>query len=156
MTKELIFKIVFYAILAYFLYKLLKKVSEKLGVTKSEEEEDIEAAAGTDSSTKSTSPFDYSQFFRKHKPTIKDIQKDGTPYISYSKQLYDSKGFWNDDEDSVYSVFRDTKTQLGIALIAKAFQLKYKKDLILYLDGFMSDNDLVKVVNMVKKKPIKR
>jgi len=50
-----------------------------------------------------------------------------------AKQIYDSFGFFSDDENKFKDAFRKFKTQAQIAQVAKLFSQKYGKDLLEFI-----------------------
>lgn len=68
-------------------------------------------------------------------------------------QLYNAKRIFNDDELSVYSVFKRMRYKTQITQVANLFYLEHKKDLLEYLKSFMSDAELSKIYTIVKDLP---
>jgi len=69
------------------------------------------------------------------------------------KSVYDSKGWFNDDEDKLYGVFKGLKTKSQVSYLSDIFWNKYKKDMISFIMGFLSNSDLVKLYNIIDKLP---
>jgi hypothetical protein len=59
-----------------------------------------------------------------------------------AQSVYDSKGFFNDDEDKLYGVFKSLKTKSQVSYLADVFQHIYKRDMITYINSFMNNNEL--------------
>lgn len=76
--------------------------------------------------------------------------KDYTDMVTKIK--YADKTF-NDDEESVYSVFRRLSTKYEVNFVAKLFQNFYKYDMFAYMKNFMDDSELAIVYNIVDRKP---
>lgn len=148
----------------------LKKIAEMFGLIQTQAEKEIEAGteqAGGDSSTIQNNPYisfnpNYSvaliKAFRKKYPK-KDFnaiyQRGPSPeeYVKLSTDLGDAKGYFNDDEEKLYSVFRRIQTQYQLSLLSMIFAHTYKKDLLEYLKSFTSDDEMQKILTMVKNYP---
>jgi len=80
---------------------------------------------------------------------------------SIAKSIYDSFGFFYDDEQKFKNAFRLLKTQAQVAQIAKVFSEKYGKDLLSYIkDGYgplpsagLSQSDYDDTLKLVSKLP---
>ena len=72
---------------------------------------------------------------------------------AYVDDLYDATGFFNDDEDKIYGVFRAMKTKSQVAALAKRFNQLKSKDLYSYLDEYLNDEELLKVKAIIDQKP---
>lgn len=66
------------------------------------------------------------------------------------KRLYDAKGFFNDDENAVYSVFQSIPYKSYICQLTVAFESLYGKNLINYLD-FLSADEKSKIFDYIGK-----
>lgn len=71
-----------------------------------------------------------------------------------AEQIYDAMGFFNDDEEEVYGVFRSLKTQSQIAWVAKRFFIQYGQDLYSFLDEYFNDEEMQKLYLITKDKPL--
>ena len=72
----------------------------------------------------------------------------------FAKQIYDAKGFWNDDEDAIYSALSG-KSIYQINTIDKMFQNKYGQDLEDFFKEILSEEERKKVntiINSAKRK----
>lgn len=67
-----------------------------------------------------------------------------------SKKLYDAKGFFNDDENAVYSVFQSIPYKSYICQLTVAFESLYNKNLINYLD-FLNADEKSKIFDYIGK-----
>lgn len=76
---------------------------------------------------------------------------------SYSRQLaeiiYDSYGYFNDDESAVYGVFELMKTKSQVSWLSMKFQQYYNKSLLEYLRSFLNNEELAKIAMIVNKLP---
>ena len=76
-------------------------------------------------------PFDYKLFLAK--APVGHLLLTQASANAYADKIYKAMGCTGDDEDTIYGVFRAVKTQSQVASIARAFYLKYGKDLRLAL-----------------------
>ena len=67
-----------------------------------------------------------------------------------AKKLYDAKGFFNDDENAVYSVFQSIPYKSYVCQLTVAFESLYNKSLINYLD-FLSADEKAKIFDYIGK-----
>jgi len=68
-------------------------------------------------------------------------------------QIYDSRGFFDDDEEAVYSVFRQMKHRANVSQVADAFYALYKDDLYNYMANFLSQKELDYIYGIILTKP---
>jgi len=124
-TQDLLFKVGVAVAVYYF---VAKPILEKLGISKTREEDqtikDIEFA-----STNPNSPFN---------PRYNDNQKK--PYFiitsanlkKYLQTIYDAlnKGFFGDDVNAIYAVFKQLKHKTQVSYLSDAFYKTFKIDLL--------------------------
>jgi hypothetical protein len=108
---------------------------------------------------------DYVKKKGKTKPSPDDLKKVYSPFpgsnIFYdvalqgiAKQIYDSKGFFNDNEEKLFDAFQKTRNQAQISYVSGVFQRDYKRDLFSFLQKFLSVEELDKVYQIIKGKPL--
>jgi hypothetical protein len=73
--------------------------------------------------------------------------------IQEARKLHDAKGIFNDNEEAIYGVFRRLGYQSELVGISYWFAKTYNADLFEYLNGFLSDKDLIKIYKIVESKP---
>lgn len=91
----------------------------------------------------------------------KDLAAKGKIYIltqdslkNFAKQVYDSKGFFNDDEDKLTGVFKAINYKTQVSQLAEYFFNTYKKDLYGFMNSFLdNDTEFVPIINIVNAKP---
>jgi len=99
------------------------------------------------------------------KPSGEDLKKIYTPFpgsnIFYdvalqgiAKQVWDSKGFFNDNEGQLFDAFQKARNQAQISYIAGVFQRDYKRDLFSFLQSFLNEAEISKVYQIIKGKPL--
>ena len=78
--------------------------------------------------------------------------------MSYSaglvEQLWDATGYFNDDEEAIYGVFRSLKTKSQVAFLAKRFFELKGQDLYNYLSNYLNDSELLNVKGIIDSKPM--
>lgn len=94
-------------------------------------------------------------------PSTRDILRGvGTlpaydePAKKFAKQIYDAKGFWNDDEEAIYNALSG-KSIYQINTIDKMFQNKYGQDLEDFFKEILNEEERKKVntiINSAKRK----
>jgi hypothetical protein len=67
----------------------------------------------------------------------------------YAKEIYDAFGFFDDDENKIYSVFRILKDKVQVSQVAKAYSGKYKVNLIEHLRSKLSNTEVAEVLKIV-------
>jgi hypothetical protein len=125
------------------------KIFTKLGLVKDAAAQAADVQNAQAESENYFDPIYYEE--RKKIYTVLSLEDKG---ISYAKKIYNAKGFFNDDEDTVYGVFRSLQSKTQVSLVAKAFFSLYGKDLKNYLqppNGFLSDSEWNNVVNICSK-----
>lgn len=147
--KLKIFLAIFASILvAWTVYKLL----QKLNIV--DDEKDIEAEKV---STQFEKYFnrnnwpEYSKQWRKGKITALALQP--TERLKLAKLFQDSLGDYNDDEETIYSVFRALKDLTSITALADTYYTKYGYDLLATLRDRLSNDEMAVIYNILKNKP---
>jgi hypothetical protein len=78
--------------------------------------------------------------------------------MSYSndlvENLWDATGFFNDDEEAIYGVFRGLKTKSQVAFLAKRFYEIKGQDLYSYLNNYLNDSEMLVVKGIIDQKPM--
>ena len=68
----------------------------------------------------------------------------------YYNKLIKAHGFFNDNEELVYSVFRLLKNKQQLEQLVAYFNTNYNTDLYSYLDNFLSTSEFAKVLAIIK------
>jgi hypothetical protein len=71
---------------------------------------------------------------------------------SYAKQIKDAFGIFNDDEQKVFSVFRNIRFQTQIASLVDAYNRLYRKDLLSELKAKLSETEFNTVTDIISQK----
>lgn len=156
---------------AYLGFKAIKNLAETFGLVKSEAEEKIDtatgAAGGSTLETQSNNPFlsfspqylgALKEAWQKKYPKkvwngTKQLKFDAAAYKKFADTLYNAKGIFKDDEDSVLDIFRNLQTQFQVSQLATFFSFFYKKDMLSYMKTFMNDSNLKDVLEIIKNYP---
>lgn len=93
----------------------------------------------------------YIAAYKKPFPVTKQLGAIGQAKIAnFAKDLSDSNKWYNDDEDKLYNIFRQIQTQYQLSFLSGIFSTVHKKDLFQYLRGFLKDEEMEKIINIVK------
>lgn len=106
-------------------------------------------------------PFAWRAFFAAIPKGMSYTVLTGASADAIAKQIYDSFGFFSDDENKFKDAFRKFKTQAQIAQVARLFSQKYGKDLLEFIkNGYgpfpnagLSDADYNDTLKLVTKLP---
>lgn len=77
----------------------------------------------------------------------------GSQLITVAKEIYNSKGLFNDDEQMLFNSFNKLRNQAQVSYIAEIFQ-KDKRDLTTFLKSFLNDEEMAKLYRIVSNKPL--
>lgn len=93
---------------------------------------------------------------KPYSKTTKEERDKLTPnknrFGQFILDLRDANGITNDDEEKVYSVFRQLYSQYEVTLFANVFAAIEKKDLYAYLRSFLDNEELSEVYKIIKNK----
>lgn len=157
---------------AFLGFIALKKLGETFGLIQTKAEANVDTAsekASGDSTIATDSNNPYIAFngnyayalvkaFYKKYPKGKwmnnaQLGMSHSDFLKLAKQLFDAKGLFDDDEDSVYGAFRKIQTQYQLSILSGIFYFFYKKDLLEYLKKFMNADEMDKLLSMIKNYP---
>lgn len=92
-------------------------------------------------------------------PAQMDKLRARIPEISrMAVELYDAAGTFNDNEDAVYSVFRQLRSKFELLWLNKTFSYAFSNpssapQLGAYLDDFLNDSEWTPIVRAVEQLP---
>ncbi|MCB9448695.1 MAG: hypothetical protein H6585_10160 [Flavobacteriales bacterium] len=69
-----------------------------------------------------------------------------------AKKIYDAWGWWDDDEDQVYGVFRSLKDKVQVSQVAYWYYKAHEINLIDDIRSRMSQSEVAKVMEIVGPK----
>ena len=87
--------------------------------------------------------------YYKNKAGAKILTVAGAAMLA--KKVYDSKGYFNDDEAQLYSVFQSLTDKTQVSFLAEQFAKIYNKSLYGYLDSFLNVTELGNVATICNK-----
>lgn len=127
---------------------LVYKVMQKIGVLPTAEST---AAAQNLQQLESANYWDYNKFLSTLPAGAALLTMSGA--AAYVDDLWNATGYFNDDEQKIYGVFRAMKTQSQVAALAKRFNQLKAKDLYGYLSEYLNESELLKVKAIIDQKP---
>jgi hypothetical protein len=147
----------------------IKKVMEMFGLIKTAEEKRVDKATADANQSADTGNNPMLSFngnyavtlikdFIKRNPREKwfnnwQLQFSNADYVDMAKNIKDSYGYFNDDEEKLYSVFRRINTQYQLAILSSLFYALYKKDMLEYMKSFMNANEMQPIIDIVSNYP---
>jgi hypothetical protein len=126
----------------YFL--VVRPILVKVGIQKTAEDRKREDQI-KDYSTSTASPFNPNYW----KTVSKALILTSASSDALAKTIYDAIGFFYDDENAVYGVFRQLKAKTQVSYLADVFFKKYNYDLYQYLARNLNANELAIVNGIV-------
>ena len=143
-------------IVGYFVYKILNFFGI-IGTTKESEgtkELNINPAMTGNKSFLQIAGSEYKKKYGKPITTneVKRLTPTSSTLLEWKNKLVNAKGFFNDNENSIYNVFRNFKTKFDVYMFSQFFQTYQKVSLIDYLD-FMDETELSKLNDLIKSLP---
>ena len=78
---------------------------------------------------------------------------DRPKFLELAKDILDAKGYFNDDEDKLYNVFKTIQTQFQLSLLSRVFSTYYKKDLLEYLKSILNADEIAPILKQVQNYP---
>ena len=71
----------------------------------------------------------------------------------YAREIYDAWSFWGDDEDKIYSVFRNLRDKVQVSQVADAYKDDYGVNLIEKIRSKLSEMEINQVLQIVNALP---
>lgn len=144
MKPEVIFKYALYGTGIYALYK----VGTMVGIFQTPQEVQEEQQLQTTLSSNYWLPKFYKDYLNRYSKVI-ILTPEAKKRLA--DKLWDAKGWYNDDEDAVYAVFREMNYQTSLSSLADYF-LSYKgKDLLTWLKDFLSEDEMKNLASIISK-----
>lgn len=128
----------------YIVYKLAQKV----GIIPSQESK---AETQNLQALENASVWDYNKFLSSLPGGALLLTQAGA--AAYVDDLWNATGYFNDDEEAIYGVFRAMRTQSQISALAKRFNQLKNQDLYSYLRNYLNDNEMLTVKKIIDQKP---
>lgn len=92
----------------------------------------------------------------QNKITADDIKKyspSSSIMLKWLQDIKDADGYFNDNENLVYSVFRSMKNQVALYTFSQFFKVYENVDLIDYLKSFLDESELSTVYKIINALP---
>lgn len=80
---------------------------------------------------------------------LKSKGLQSTDIAKTAEKIDEAQGFWNDDEDKLYGVFRAIPNITIFSMVSNIFYYIYKKDLREYLLDFMTEKEMDKLYKII-------
>jgi hypothetical protein len=149
--KEIL-AIVVFVIVLFFIFKPSK--ARKKGAAE-EQEQVILTTTATDKKVKfAFNKTAYASFIKSegYKDSSAYLKAKGLVSTDISKtcgMIYDAKGFFDDDEDKLYDVFRAIPNLTIFSMVSNIFSYIYKVNLRDYLINFMNEKEMSKLYKII-------
>ena len=128
----------------FIVYKLLQKTGLLPSVESTQAAQNLQAL-------ESSNYWNYNEFLAKAPGGHALLTQSGA--AAYVDDLWNATGYFNDDEQAIYGVFRAMKTQSQIAALSKRFNQLKGQDLYSYLKNYLNDEELLTVKKIIDQKP---
>jgi hypothetical protein len=128
----------------FIVYKILQKVGVLPSKESKQEEQSLQAL-------ESANYWNYNDFLKSYPAGTRLLTQGGA--AAYVEDLWNATGYFNDDEQQIYGVFRAMKTQSQVAALAKRFNELKSQDLYSYLKNYLNEEELLTVKKIIDQKP---
>ena len=130
-------------IVLFLIYKLFRK----MGLIKSDAELKEQNQAHDILTSAYFSPLYYQEqikFVKKkgNSVTTRKMFPNVVHFTDYAKRIWDSKGFFKDNESQAIGVMKSMISKSEVSLFADYFQKQYKRDLVNFMQTYMNDQQL--------------
>lgn len=125
------------------------KIFEKIGLTKTPEDKANESLLAKMETENYFDPAYYDERHKKYTLTVLTPES----YNNLARNIYNAKGYFNDDEDAVYGAFRAMGAKVQVSQLARTFYNTYKKDLQQFLKSFLSGDEFANIIKITDKLP---
>lgn len=129
----------------FIVYKVLQKIGVIPTAESNQAEQNLQQLMAADY-------WDYNNFFAAAPANHLLLTQAGAE--AYVNDLWDATGYFNDDEEQIYGVFRQMKTKSQVASLAKRFNELKSFDLYNYLENYLDESELLKVKAIIDQKPM--
>lgn len=143
-------------ILSVALVVFIFKMFQKIGVTDTKEERRDSRQAYKLEGIKEFDPKEAQRMTDKlvkqgkTKAEILKLSPNLTRMGTIARNIYDSKGFFKDDEIRALSFFNLLKNRYELALLSAYFSKEYKKDLVSYWKSFTNEEEQARLYRILK------
>ncbi|MEO5889737.1 MAG: hypothetical protein ABIQ31_05755 [Ferruginibacter sp.] len=147
-------------LLAILYYGIIRPVTDKIGLTQTQKEKELDAAAEIAGNNPGWDPNFWIAYPKKHPGTY--YIANASKLTAWANQIYKAWGLVNDDEQAIYSVFRLVRSQIELSALCAKYNELYKQDLLLrlrcpwyYLKDGLDISEFQEISKIVNKLPIK-
>lgn len=143
-------KFILYAVAGFLAYKIVYSILRATGAVQTKE--DIAADQFIASNYLTVEPY---VNWMKEKGYFSNIDNIAVRslFAGQVQRIWDAKGFFNDDEEAVFSVFRAMPSKIHASAVAYYFGKIKNRSLPDYLAGFMNSSELALLNSILEKKP---
>ena len=141
-NKAQIAELVIGLLIIYMIYKLFRGIGEKLNIV--DDEQDISASQLVEDRENIFSPN-----YWKKKKNAKILTTNSARALA--SNIYNAAGYFNDNEEAVYGVFRQLTYKTQLSWLSYIFYKQYGEDLLQYLKSFMNSDELATVKQITSK-----
>jgi hypothetical protein len=137
------------------LYYILKPKSEKIEEKEENKQQTQLTNIATDKKVKfAFNKTAYAAFLKqeKYNNSATYLKTKGLKSTDISKTcelIKDCEGTFNDDEDTLYSIFRAIPNLTIFSMVSNIFNYKYKVDLQMFLVTFMNESEMNKLYKII-------
>jgi hypothetical protein len=128
----------------FIVYKILQKVGVLPSRESNQQAQNLEIL-------EASNYWNYNDFLSKAPGGHALLTQAGA--AAYVDDLWNATGYFNDDEEAIFGVFRAMKTQSQIAALAKRFNQLKGQDLYSYLKNYLNESELLTVKKIIDQKP---
>jgi hypothetical protein len=90
--------------------------------------------------------------YKKIEDYLKKINMTVSEINDIADSIYDSKSYFDDDEDKLYSAFRIMKNITVCSIVSKVFKIRYEKNMYSYIANFLNTSEMSVVLNIINDK----
>jgi len=148
-------KFIFYTVGGILIYQIaLKPLLEATGLKDTKDEANLKKLKAETENLPVTQNYWNPNYYKQIVAGLKAMVFTQASGDMLAKQLWNAKGFINDDEAAIYGVFRQCKYKAQVSYIAARFYALYRADLYTWLrDKVLNENELATVLNITSKLP---
>lgn len=147
------------AALAIVYFGIIRPITNKLGLTQSEKDKIEENRIEEANNNQGWNPNFWQTVPNNRYPKVTRFKDSYAE--QYAKDIYNAFGFFNDDEDKIYTVFRAMRSQVHLSQVVYYFNKNYKMDLLrrlqtpwYYMKDGLDPKEFAIVASMVNKLPV--
>lgn len=98
--------------------------------------------------------FDTAQAYKmKYPKKTERLTTSATELGKIAKDIYDAKGFWNDDETMTASALRRLVSVSDISPLNAVFMFKYKENIFDYMNSYLNESEMTECGKILAELP---